>query len=445
MNYITKYLSIFFIAMIISQISNGMVLDHRPALLPGVLLPYAPAQRLSQEYRALRNYLTLPRVRILKSVGDAIYHIRTSIFDHINALPNPVEAQSILDRLNLVYQNLENYEHQNNFRQNVEDLLKKTKTDIEHRRDLARIDLAIANGEGGLGNMAPIPLAIASQDTQDALRKIVGRIFVINGNDIDSTASGMICTDNSILTCSHALELDEPENECYFVPTNLLNPDSGFPNGVVDTADFCAFLRHHSTVGAANLIGGIDNNVRRIQIFLTKGHGLSVLSNNNTLADHKPLYEEENDIAIATVNRNFIGVDIHYNVNVLDHVDAGLAQIPIRFLRRNIGGAIAPIRELVPNILPINNYLALGFPGCDHLDPAGFQAFVADEGRSPFVLTQSLGHDMVLHADGRIHHRAPTAKGMSGGPLIILNGNDVHVVGVITSGNNNNEKACFLN
>jgi hypothetical protein len=298
---------------------------------------------------------------------------------------------------------------------------------IDHRIDLARLDNNLNMGIHG---------NIVNTDVNNivcqTLRIITGRVFQVSLIDglidvddsaIQSTSSGALINYdfglhqinniqlnqatnlNALLTCAHAFSADDDRSAFFFVQTSNLHGDTGFPNGVNDLngnngmIDFLNTDNNSYRVGNIEIRNRQNNNFQQIDLILGQ-----------------PQFEEREDIVIGFLNQRLNQQLPNYNIN-----------FGVQFQQNNV---IANQRTY-----------AAGYPGCDHFDESIFNNLVQDEGVSPFWLS---GSDIlpISNNDGTIIHHSPTAKGMSGGSIFQINQNHLNILGVITGGEDNNERGC---
>ena len=229
---------------------------------------------------------------------------------------------------------------------------------------------------------------------------------------------------NAILTCAHVLPSDEDERiDAYFIPSDALNLDYGLPNDL-DVATFGAM----PAATQVDLIHFLRNSAQSFRIdtyTLWHRHPALLARPNNLMVSTKPQYLDNEDMVVATIIPNAGAGFRNYN---------GAANV--NFIRGN--GPVAA------HVLGMNPYFAVGFPGCNQYDITPLVAFsqaLTDPGVSPLFVTQ--GQVAMNVNNGVVEHSAPAAPGMSGGPLLTIDGGGhIHIFGVITSGIDNAEKAC---
>lgn len=108
--------------------------------------------------------------------------------------------------------------------------------------------------------------------------------------------------------------------------------------------------------------------------------------------------------------------------------------------------------EAAAHVGGMGNYFAIGYPGYDQydLDLPPLQHIFSPELTNdldlfPLFITKALAAVApVTMNNGKIAHGAPTAAGMSGGSLLTVDGENVNIFGVITSGSDDDEEACNL-
>ena len=299
---------------------------------------------------------------------------------------------------------------------------------INHRIDLARLD---SNLEILMrGNIINTNI----DNFSISLRAITGRVFQVSlidglidvdNSEIQSSSSGTLIDYNfglhqinniqanqatnlnALLTCAHAFSADDDRSAFFFVQTASLHGDTGFPNGVNDLngnngmIDFLNTDNNSYRVGNIEIRNRQNNNFQQIDLILGQ-----------------PQFEGREDMVIGSLNQRFGQQLPVYNLNY-----------GIQFQQNNV---IANQRTY-----------AAGYPGCVHFDDTIFSNLVQNVGLSPFYVS---GSDTlpISNNDGRITHETPTAQGMSGGPIfqININPNNINVLGVITGGEDDNERGC---
>ncbi len=133
----------------------------------------------------------------------------------------------------------------------------------------------------------------------------------------------------------------------------------------------------------------------------------------------QPQYEEREDFVIGSLGLNL-------NLNQ-----------PFPTYNLNYGIQFHQANNNIPNQ---RTYTA-GYPGCDHFSTVGLGDLLEEQGLSPFWITGSDAPHLVSNNDGTITHSIPTAQGMSGGPIFQIN-NGLNMLGVITGGEDANERGC---
>ncbi len=93
------------------------------------------------------------------------------------------------------------------------------------------------------------------------------------------------------------------------------------------------------------------------------------------------------------------------------------------------------------------HYFAIGYPGCEHYSRRNFEKkyeILRHMSFQPLFITSALTRDnMPKFNNGRILHEAPAAHGMSGGPLLTIQQNQIFVFGCITGGGEKMEEGCY--
>lgn len=147
---------------------------------------------------------------------------------------------------------------------------------------------------------------------------------------------------NSVLTCAHALSIEEGRAKTYFVPTGQIDLTTGYPVGV------------NSVNGNGGLIHFLENDHNAYPI--DRLHIKNITLNQWREYDldmGQPQFFENEDLVIGEINitnRNQAVYNINYAVSFLQ--------------------------------IPINNeskYFATGYPGCDHYSLEPFNHFNMSE------------------------------------------------------------------
>ncbi len=217
---------------------------------------------------------------------------------------------------------------------------------------------------------------------------------------------------NGILTSAHALNSDEGRSNFYFVQSANLDLATEFPEGINDKAELTLFLL-------------ANGDSFKIGDFTIKNKENNLFSNMN-LSMGQPQYFANEDVLIGSIH----------------------LRIPQAFLLYNNDYPVA-----FKNFLPArgDNYYALGYPGCDHyrlnapIPLLPYPPLIQDMGISPLFITRSThtrNFPVNANINGTLIHRAPAAEGMSGGPLFHLENNRLNFFGVITEGEDDEEKGC---
>lgn len=408
-----------------------------------------PAVQLPLD-NAFNNLRTRANVQCVNDLFSAVGDLRTAIFIpmDINNIPN---QNQFLTRLRAIRNSL------NNTHRRMGPSIRNLQGLISNRIDLARIDQNVLTG---LGRRATFNHPNFTINIRQTLSSITGRIFHIkrslvgggideevqgvgsgtlvhftqahnNPPDIQQLVPGANQQLNAVLTCAHVLKSDDNSViEVYFVPSDRLNLLFGLPtdlaiagaNPAANLADFSNFLRTN------------PYSFRIGQYNLWQRHlgppGLQCAPN-NSMGSTNPMYLDNEDMIVARIE--------HVPPQVLG-VYNGPATVD--FVK---GGA-----NVVAHAGGINDYFAIGYPGCDHYDvifpPLAnvFNQALLDV--SPLFMTKaSIAQQGALQVNnGEVSHNAPAAAGMSGGPLLTVLGNTINIFGVITRGNDNDETACNI-
>jgi hypothetical protein len=408
----------------------GANLPNIPGPVPAVLLPVD---------NAFNDLLLHANTQATTNLLTAASELERCLFDPLIDTQFPFPNQRpLLDRLRAIKNSLTTADLLMN------PLVSNLKSMVVKRIDLARIDQNISSGRGRIGTFAHPNF---SQNVQNTLSSITGVIFHItkslvggaineNVNGVGSAtlvhfipnAVGTPVPLNGILTCAHVLTSEGGERiEAYFVPSSELNLACGLPdiltgNPAYTTADLIFFLRNS------------PNSFQITNYSLWQRHpGLNSLPNNPMNAAN-PTYINNEDMVIASIAPNPIPGAALRNYN---------SPATVNFIIGNVAATA--------HIAAINEYFAIGYPGCDQYDPANFlafpQALINALGISPlFVTKASLQQGHLAINNGQISHKAPAAPGMSGGPLLTVAaaGDVISIFGIVTEGDDNDEIACNI-
>ncbi len=357
------------------------------------------------------------------------------------SFPNQQTLLQILTALDNNFQNLiANNQPHNNFIRHVTRSLGELRTDINDRYKTTTIEEASLIHRGSLGKPLTFqpPLIIPNGPVanpnifRDTLHQLIGRIFVVKNNYVVSKSSGMIIprkiggvvTYDQIITCCHSFQTkdDDPDLEFYFVRSPFLNPITGLPplNDIQALAPlgvpldqiamphFIAYLQHHSNPANAT------HCVRRITQFKPFG------KNKIWLNQFNPKYHYREDNGFGFLNAPFVIGGV------------GLAKVVISHAFQ-----------------PVNDYYAIGYPqvGAYRTNLLAAQLPPAPVGGVPVngvlltemrygplaIMRSPVGAaNMALNNNLMVHH-APTARGMSGGPILNFSGNTINILGVVQS------------
>ena len=211
--------------------------------------------------------------------------------------------------------------------------------------------------------------------------------------------------------CTHAFGSSDDRSAFFFVQTANLNGDTGFPNGINTLAGNNGMINFLNTNVASYRINALDIRNRQNNNF-----------QNINLMMGQPQYEEREDLVVGSFGLNLNQPLPTYNLNY-----------GVQFHQNNI--------------IPNQRTYTAGYPGCDHFSTVGLGNLLDEQGLSPFWITGSDAPHLVSNNDGTITHSIPTAQGMSGGPIFQINNADpnnrhLNMLGVITGGEDENERGC---
>lgn len=257
------------------------------------------------------------------------------------------------------------------------------------------------------------------------IQSCLGRIFIVKNSIVVDTASGIAIPkqgesgnkiSDEIITCGHSTNSQDtdPSLEFYFVSANHLNPRTGLPSSeticnalkrtpasIILNKNFVEYLKKE----CKNELSGVRRIMRFTAFDTPTPHQTS------DLAHHAPRYRDHQDNGHGSLN-----MPLHLPNMVIDiHLATSQTQPPIM-------------------------YYALGYPVLDHFDTSGESDYLIKQMKLA-PLTISRGSDnpplsFQKAADKKIKHYAPTAQGMSGGPVVVLNEGTqkVEILGVVTHG-----------
>jgi hypothetical protein len=254
---------------------------------------------------------------------------------------------------------------------------------------------SIKEKNGAIGSRSLSILPISGQ-LQNHFKKIIGRIFIINKEGDLISGSGILVYQEGqykILTVKHNFK--KPQGYFYyFVPAVALNLKTGFFDGLRDEVflqDLLAVLSRHSYT-----------RVQRIDI-----------------------------TRIQKINHQFVtAAELDLDD---DHFTDEAVLCPYE---KDLPDGIDEVRIDIDDCDPISTneiergYYAMGFPSLPYLFDETISIW-ADGGfdcLAPITVTSSK-----VMITSKIHH-APTAKGMSGGPVLIFRNGKPKIVGLIKGG-----------
>jgi hypothetical protein len=259
----------------------------------------------------------------------------------------------------------------------------------------------IKDGRGKLGNDA---LLIIPEEFKSIINQIVGRIFIIDANGELSSGSGMLIYQNDklyILTCKHNFK--NPEN-CffYFVPSACLNPKTGFYDGLASQEHLKYILYALSQMEKSSV-----QRIHANQLIKEDNSPLNV----NSLEVRDEAFRDE--IILCSYNKLI-------SEKVFDFLKDNVI-----FMKKN------KVEEFYLEGDNKENYYAIGFPFLDTLYAESKDIWSKEKDfacLAPLIVTRA---DSIIISR---QHQAPTAKGMSGGPLLSFSGNKIKILGVIQGG-----------
>lgn len=338
---------------------------------------------------------------------------------------------------------------------------------INDRYGLQKIEHSILTGNGFLGASVHtnIPDNPGNADLfRNTIRSLSGRIFVVKMIGgcpcIVGFSSGIIIPKsrfigspilyNEIITCCHSITLKDkdldPELELYFVRSENLNPNTGLPNlGDIDATPGALpqpvpgaltpdeLERARQKTACENLViylrhasgDPLNNTVRRIEKFRPISQEISDLTH------HCPKYNgEPNDCGYGILNRSFnFPVDSLAPIHVMNHTE---------------------VDHMISHHA-VFDYYALGYPTFSYhsLGVAFNEPLFRLFRLSPLTLTK--GNSATTSATGQqilriqndpqtpsqnnlLHHEAPIMKGMSGGPVFMIEGENINIMGIVRGG-----------
>lgn len=398
---------------------------------------HANVMNIFQRFTAFQPHMVVNHIR---DESTALSNFKISLFQPLAPLTflNQQNSNHLLQTLQQSLRSLINFTRQNPpiavggiTAQNIQDfngytqsILNNTIKIVGHRYRLAKIEANIVTGNGQMGNqvfntLAAPPFSV-NQNVVNTLRDCIGRIFVIKVEGgvsrIISTSTGIIYPYSvqgithydRILTCGHSVKPEETGSnlEFYFVRSEGLQSNTGLPNPMVigpamgiagnvfNSNNLIDYLRQQS-------IDPNNNAVRRIISFQALNHDSSNLSH------HAPLYGQDTDGGLGTLNATFRFPGVNH----------------CRIIIRRDAGSF-----------PYNGrHYAFGYPIFAYFDVAGQSLLVQQRRFAPLTMTKTDVANVNL-ANNRITHGAPTAPGMSGGPIVRFTAAQIEIIGIIQSG-----------
>lgn len=430
-------ISIFLFGIIFSKV----VFSAAPINIPGIPggVPHAVVP-INQAFVQLRQHANQQSIL---DVLNSINNLKEELFSLPNMNGPILDQAPLLARLRAIRDRL------NAADPRIKPMLRNLRGSIGNRIDLARIDQNVHAGDGVRGDFNHPNF---NAHVQNSLGLITGVIFHITQSldnagaiheSVESVGSGTLVNLNAaavpniqnlvsghgqelngVLTCAHVLESSNAV-EIYFVPSSELNLLWGLPNTVAGVG-----------MGPVDLLNFLRTDAHSYKITeytlwqRRPPAAAAVAASGNSMLATKPMYLENEDMVVARIVPNPGHAFIIYN---------GAALAAVNFLKHGPG-------------VGLNEYFAIGYPGCNHYDEALppfaniFDPLLTDDFvPSPLFITKSsLARGVVALNNGQISHRAPAAAGMSGGPLLRTYGNTINVFGVITQGIDDDESGCKL-
>lgn len=334
---------------------------------------------------------------------------------------------------------------------------------LSNRIDLARLDQQIFTGEGVRDSFVHPGIP---QEARDVLNTLVGKIYRIikideesdndesqgklgskkKKDDVESVGSGMLASLgshglpanlspnaklNGIITAGHNLSVAHsyPVVGVYFIANEHLDPKTSLPvdeegNPLKTNKQLVQYLKKNP-------------NSFKIEMYAIRkrtSEGLKVYDHNKIVST-QPLYLDNEDIVFAKFGKEKFR---RYPHSII--VDVGILH------KGKAHGTKFGVED---------TYFAIGYPGCPHYDVRNYSdnLLLDENGLFPLFVTSAHFERKRMDSEekkrphfnnGQILHRAPTASGMSGGPLIkIINPSTIKVFGCITGSTEEEEMGCY--
>lgn len=352
------------------------------------------------------------------------------IFSIVRAKPYRSQAENGDDLLkflislhSVLQEEFENLEEDNEI---LLGLIRRLKLQLAARISSERIDVDTLQG---VGKKAPKLDTLLSE-----LKELTGKIFEVveqeNGLlEIGLDASGSLVSWsetmgiqnltpnqqqqlNAILTCAHVLEADR-KKFFYFVRTQDLDPNTGFPTNIQSKTELINFLK--SSELSFEISGyTVKNSANKNPTF----H-----QHNLTMA--KPRFMANEDIAIGHIK---LSEKQKYPVYIGNRVVNYTVQLP---------------EENVP-IFALGYGTGAYYPNSDFLNMPAYNLISNGATATPLMITRRSRSALKTFHDGRWSYTPPTTKGMSGGPLYYYSNFEntlyfINIIGVVSSGTVTND------
>ena len=409
------------------------------------LMPNSEEHNLRESYQALRKIMKL------ETFEDRARIFKTQIF-------NPIDMNNIPNQSEYINEVLDLKEKLRNIEPEILcSYFKAHRKRLEFRLDLARLDQQIFNYHSNI-----IPCAIRgsfnhpgliNDNIRKVLRNLVGKIFHITVNEqqiqrvrhVGSGCFANLSNDgpeelnynlplNGIITAAHVVTSEENERleGIYFIPDDFLI-STGFPSQLSD------FTLVQDANGLITFLQTSENSFK-ISSYTTKkrvGGGVELFQGNSA-KETNPQFLDNEDIIYGRI-------ELHPMQNFSQFFDQTIS-VSFQCIRNNL-----PI-----NFMKDENYFSMGYPAQENYALTPFNNhfhfnLLNDRGFSPLVISSGRVHNqgspnmMPSLSQGKIFHEAPTAEGMSGGPLFKINNNhqQIDIFGIVTAGTESIEEGCY--
>lgn len=284
---------------------------------------------------------------------------------------------------------------------------KKLEADLRQLYSHYSIFQSIKEEKGNFGEGALTH--IQDPNNKNKINQALGRIFIMEKNGSLSFGTGLLVKKNEesyVLTCKHNFK--NPDGvSFYFVPNFLINPGTGYPYDIEK-----AFKEIEKT----------DNHDNYKQKYVEK-----YLKNMSSLIGGPILKLDINNLYNAKYNK--VALTELNETGFIDSVTLSKVILTHKTL-----SPLENFSTLKWNEANQSSYYAAGYPLIINLDMGiSLLGRFSLGGAAPLTITSST--DKISQSTKHGHlHKAPTAEGMSGGPIFTIIGTQMHIIGVVGSG-----------